>query len=335
MLVLGIESSCDETAAAVVEDGRTILSNVIATQYDVHTKYGGIVPELASRRHVENIPVVIGEALNNAKVNLGDIDIFAVTKGPGLLGALLVGLSTAKGLAWAEKKPLVPVHHIHGHILAAGIGKDLEFPFLSLVVSGGHTSLYLVETETTISEISSTRDDAAGEAFDKAAKMLGLGFPGGPAIEREAKKGDAKSFPFTLPQVKNDRLAFSFSGLKTAVRNVTQKTPDAKVCDVAASFQSTAVDLLVQKTLMAADQFGLRRIVLAGGVACNSLLREQMQKEVLAKGYSVIWPAPILCTDNGAMIATAGYYLYKANPANPIFTDFNSLDAEANLPLTF
>jgi len=331
MLILGIETSCDETAAAVVEDGKVILSNIIASQHDIHAKYGGIVPELASRRHIENLPVVISEALKTAGRTFEEIDILAVTRGPGLMGALLVGLSAAKGIAWALQKPLVPVHHLHGHILAAGLTQELPRPFLCLVVSGGHTSLYRVESPVEISEISSTRDDAAGEAFDKVAKMLGLGFPGGPAVEKEAEKGNPARFDFPVPKVRGDRLAFSFSGLKTAVRNVIGDAP-AKA-DVAASFQRAAVKSLVSKTIAAAEQFGLPFIALAGGVACNGELRKRMKEAADKKGMRVVWPEPVLCTDNGAMIAAAGYYLYRENPDNPAFTEFKTLDAEANLRL--
>jgi len=331
MLTLGIETSCDETAASVLEDNNTILSNVIATQYEVHSQYGGIVPELASRRHVENIDVVICEALKNASVTIKDIDIIAVTKGPGLLGALLVGLSTAKGLAWAGKKPLVPVHHLHGHILAAGLTQKVGFPFLSLVVSGGHTSLYKVSSPLDISEISSTRDDASGEAFDKVAKMLGFGFPGGQALEKEAKKGSAVKYRLPNPTVKGDPLAFSFSGLKTAVRNLLEKESSADKADVAASFQSALVKSLTSKTLKASEKYNLTEVVLAGGVACNSLLREEMTKEGKKIGVTVKYPEPILCTDNGAMIAFAGQTIYKANPNDKRFHDFLSLDASANI----
>ncbi len=331
MLILGIETSCDETAVAVVKDGRDILSNIIATQYEVHSQYGGIVPELASRRHMENLPVVVAEALKTAGLTVAEIDLFAVTRGPGLLGALLVGLSAAKGMAWALRKPLVPVHHIHGHILAAGFTQELAWPFLCLVASGGHTSLYRVESPARISEISSTRDDAAGEAFDKVAKMLGLGFPGGPAVEKEAEKGNPASFDFPVPQVRGDKLAFSFSGLKTAVRNaINDSTAKA---DVAASFQRAAVTAMVSKTIAAAEQLYLPFIVLAGGVACNGELRKRMKEAADKKGMRVVWPEPVLCTDNGAMIAAAGYYLFRDNPDNPAFAEFKMLDAEANLPL--
>ena len=331
MLILGIESSCDDSAAAILEDGKTVLSSVISSQDEIHSKYGGIVPELASRRHIENIPIVIAETLKLSGHTLKDIDAIAVTQGPGLLGALLVGIATAKGLAWAEKKPLVPVHHLHGHIVAAGLNHDLHYPHLCLVVSGGHTSLFKIDSPTNFSEISSTRDDAAGEAFDKVAKMLGLGFPGGPAVEKTAIDGNAENLAFSVPNVKNDPLAFSFSGLKTSVRNALKDSPSA--CDIAAAFQATVVKTLVLKTMMAAEKFGLHNIVLAGGVACNKTLRREMERESLARGFNVVWPEPKYCTDNGAMIALAGYHLFSENPGNTKFLDFLSLDGEANLKL--
>ena len=333
MLVLGVESSCDESAAAVVEDGSRILSNVIASQHELHAPYGGVVPELASRRHVENIPLVITEALAVAGVELKAIDCFAVTRGPGLVGALLVGLSIAKGLAWAEKKPLVPVNHLHGHMLAARLNHDVTYPHLCLLVSGGHTSLYKVDSPLAIEEISSTRDDAAGEAFDKVAKMLGLGFPGGPAVEKAAKDGDEQSVKLPTPKVKGAPLAFSFSGLKTAVRRVLSQSPKPSVKDVAAAFQKTVTALLVTKTMQASKEYGLKEIVVAGGVARNVYLRERMKHAADSAGCGLFFPEPVLCTDNAAMIAAAGYFLYNENPTDPRFKDFLTLDAVANLPL--
>jgi N6-L-threonylcarbamoyladenine synthase len=331
MLILGIESSCDDTTAAVVEDGKKVLSNIIASQHDIHAKYGGIVPELASRRHIENIPVVIAEALQNANIEMKDIDAVAVTYGPGLLGALLVGMSTAKGIAWAEKKPLIPVHHIHGHIVAAELTQEIKYPNLTLVVSGGHTSLFRVDSPTKTEELSSTRDDAAGEAFDKVAKMLGLGFPGGPAIEKLAGAGNKNRLNFKVPSVKGDPLAFSFSGLKTAVRLAMSKSPDPG--DLSAAFQSTVVKSLVTKTMLAAEKYGFGEVVIAGGVACNNSLRNGMAEAGKKIGIEVKWPEPVYCTDNGAMIAAAGYHLYMDNPKSPLFNDFLALDAVANLKL--
>ncbi|MDH5541392.1 MAG: tRNA (adenosine(37)-N6)-threonylcarbamoyltransferase complex transferase subunit TsaD [Nitrospinota bacterium] len=331
MLILGIESSCDDTAAAVVKNGKTVLSSVTSSQHEIHSKYGGIVPELASRRHIENIPIVIAEAVELSGIALKDLDAIAVTQGPGLLGALLVGIAAAKGLAWAEKKPLVPVHHLHGHIVAAGLNHELRYPHLCLVVSGGHTSLFKIDSPVEFFEISSTRDDAAGEAFDKVAKMLGLGFPGGPAVEKEAVDGDPLKLQFSVPNVKNDPLAFSFSGMKTAVRNAMKSSP--KTCDVAAAFQATVVKTLVTKTMLAAEKLGLKDIVLAGGVACNKALRTEMERESQKRGFHTVWPEPKFCTDNGAMIALAGHHIFLNNTENPDFRNFLALDGEANLKL--
>ncbi len=331
MLVLGIESSCDETAAAVIRDSTEVISNVIASQHDIHRQFGGVVPELASRRHVENMPLIVAEALERANVPLRDIDLFAVTQGPGLLGALLVGLSAAKGMAWTLKKPLVPVHHLHGHIVAANFEHQLVYPHLCLLVSGGHTSLFRVEGPTAIKELASTRDDAAGEAYDKVAKMLGLGFPGGPAGERAAKEGDENAVPFTIPRIKGSALDFSFSGLKTAVREAMKKNP--RPADLAASFQKVVTDTLVARTLAAAEMFDLEEIVIAGGVAANRHLREGMTLAGAARGLRVVWPSPVFCTDNAAMIAAAGYYRFMENPEDPRWMDFIALDAVANLPM--
>ncbi len=331
MLVLGIESSCDDTAAAVVEDGAKVLSNITASQNEIHSKYGGVVPELASRRHVENMPVVINEALEQAGVGIKDIGLLAVTHGPGLVGALLVGLSAAKGIAWALKKPLVPVHHLHGHIVAARFNHKIMYPHICLLVSGGHTSLFKVLSPTTQEELASTRDDAAGEAFDKVAKLLGLGFPGGPAVEKAAKEGKAVSLKFTMPKIKPNELYFSFSGLKTAVRTTIQQNP--KVEDVAASFQKTVTEILVSHTIAAAKEQGLGYIVLAGGVACNGYLRGEMKRACDMDGLTVVWPEPVFCTDNAAMIAAAGYFTYSAAPDDPRWHDYVALDAVANLPL--
>ena len=333
MLVLGIESSCDETAAALVENGRRILSNVIASQHELHAPHGGVVPELASRRHVENIPYVIREALDVAGMELKDVDVIAVTRGPGLIGALLVGLSTAKAVAWAEGKPLVPVHHLHGHMMAACLNHETSYPQLCLLVSGGHTAIYRVDSPLSIKELASTRDDAAGEAFDKVAKMLGLGFPGGPALEEAARGGDDTAHKFPTPRVKGAPLDFSFSGLKTAVRVLLTKDDKPAVRDIAASFQKCVGDILVSKAMDAARQYGLTEIIAAGGVARNSYFRTKMKQEADRAGFDVYFPDPVLCTDNAAMIASAGYFLYENDPQNPAFRDFLRLDAVANLPI--
>ncbi len=331
MLVLGIESSCDETAASVVEDGKKVVSNIIASQHDVHAPFGGVVPELASRRHVENLPVVVKEALKAASVELEDIELFAATRGPGLLGALLVGLSAAKAMAWARQKPFAAVNHLHGHMLAAGLTRELVYPHLCLLVSGGHTGLYRVESPTGVREISCTLDDAAGEAFDKVAKMLGLGFPGGPEIEKAAKDGNENAIKFPIANIKGKPDHFSFSGLKTAVRNVLNG--GHSTADIAASFQRTVSDTLVKRTMAVAEKQGLKEIVIAGGVACNTHLRNSMKEATEKYGCTAVWPEPVYCTDNAAMIASAGYYLYKENPDGECFKDFLSTDAVANLPV--
>jgi N6-L-threonylcarbamoyladenine synthase len=328
MLTLGIESSCDETACAVVEDGVKVLSNVIASQHDIHSIYGGVVPELASRRHVENLPIVVGEALKRGGVSIREIDLFCATFGPGLMGALLVGLSAAKGMAWALGRPLVPVNHLHGHIMAAGLNHRLAYPHLCLLVSGGHTSVYRVDSPVSHTELARTRDDAAGEAFDKVAKLLGLGFPGGPAVEKAAATGNDRAVNFTVANVKEKKTDFSFSGLKTAVRMAMNSNP--RVEDLAASFQRTVVKTLVGRTLSIAREQGLENIVMAGGVACNGRLRGEMKKACDEAGYAVVWPEPVYCTDNAAMIASAGYYLYRADPENPAWRNFTGIDAAAN-----
>jgi N6-L-threonylcarbamoyladenine synthase len=309
MLVLGIESSCDETAAAVLADG-TLRSNVVESQDAIHAGYGGVVPELASRRHLEVILPVVARALDEAGVRLGDLDGIAVTHGPGLVGSLLVGLSTAKAFAYAHRLPLVGVNHLEGHIFAGRLADPtLEPPFLALVVSGGHTALYACPAPLQYRMIGQTRDDAAGEAFDKVAKLLGLGYPGGPVVERQARGGDPKAIGFPLAQFQDGAPDFSFSGLKTAVSlYVRQHAPlsPAGVADVCASFQATAVKMLVRKTIRAARGLGIRRLLLTGGVAANRALREALEVECAERGYGWTAPSPRLCTDNAAMIAAAG-----------------------------
>ena len=313
-LILGIESSCDETAAAVTLNGRTVLSNVINTQIDIHKKYGGVVPEIASRHHIQAIDTVIDEALEKANVTLEDIDAIAVTHGPGLVGALLVGVSEAKALAYATKKPLIGVHHIKGHIMANLIEhKNLEPPFICLVASGGHSHIVNVKSYTEFEIIARTRDDAAGEAFDKVARVLGLGYPGGPLIDSLAKKGNENAIAF--PRVKmSDSLDFSFSGVKTAVinyiHNAEQKGEVIIPEDVAASFQNAVTDVLCEHTIKAAEAAKSNIITLAGGVASNSALRSKMTELANKKGIDVLYPSPILCTDNAAMISCCGYYKF-------------------------
>ena len=310
MIVLGIESSCDETAAAVLEDGRRIRSSIVASQDTVHAPYGGVVPELASRRHLEVIVPVVERALGEAGVRLPDLDGIAVTHGPGLVGSLLVGCSLAKSLAFVHRQPLVGVNHLEGHIYAASLTDDPPpHPVLALVVSGGHTALYHASAPLTYELVGETRDDAAGEAFDKVAKLLGLGFPGGPAVERIARQGVSNAIPFPLAQMTDQTPDFSFSGLKTAVSlHVKRNRPldEREIADIAASFQATVVKLLVRKTVKAALQLGIKRVVLTGGVAANTALREGLAAAAGEHGIRVHVPPRHLCTDNAAMIAAAG-----------------------------
>jgi N6-L-threonylcarbamoyladenine synthase len=322
MIVLGIESSCDETAAAVLVDGRRILSNVVASQDDIHAPYGGVVPELASRRHLEVIVPVVEKALGDACVKLGDVDGVAVTQGPGLVGSLLVGCSVAKALAWVAKKPLVGVNHLEGHIYAAFLEDNPpEHPFIALVVSGGHTALYHARAPLEYALIGQTRDDAAGEAFDKVAKLLGLGFPGGPIIQRTAERGDPRAIEFPLAQMTDGARDFSFSGIKTAVSyHVKRHGPldDAAVADVAASFQAAVVKVLVRRTVRAALHLGVKRVVLTGGVAANGPLRAGLRAECEEHGIALHIPSPRLCTDNAAMITAAGTERLRAGQRAPL-----------------
>ena len=316
-LILGIESSCDETAASVVRNGRTVLSNVISSQIAIHTLYGGVVPEIASRKHVEKINQVIEAALQEADVTLDEIDAVSVTYGPGLVGALLVGVGAAKAIAYAAHKPLVGVQHIEGHIAANYIEHpDLEPPFLCLVVSGGHTHLVQVKTYNTFEIIGCTQDDAAGEAFDKVARAIGLGYPGGPKIDQLAKEGNPHAIEFPRAKIAGSEFDFSFSGVKSAVLNYLNacdmKGEEINRADVAASFQQAVVDVLVGRAVAAAKKLGEKRIAVAGGVASNSALRAAMQQECQKQGLGLCYPSPIFCTDNAAMIAVQGYYEYKA-----------------------
>ncbi|MCD6486674.1 MAG: tRNA (adenosine(37)-N6)-threonylcarbamoyltransferase complex transferase subunit TsaD [Syntrophobacterales bacterium] len=314
MLVLGIESSCDETAAAVVSDSTEMLSNVIASQIEIHGEYGGIVPEIASRKHMEAIIPVTRQALDDAGVSMNDIEGIAVTRGPGLVGSLLVGLSTAKAMAFAGGIPFVGVNHIEGHIAAIFLtDRKPHFPFIALVVSGGHTHIYLVRGFGDFQILGQTRDDAAGEAFDKAARMLVLGYPGGVVIDRLAKKGNPAAVVF--PRAMKGSIDFSFSGLKTALLNHIKGkkepiSPD-EVSDIAASYQEAIVDVLVDKTLKAAEDASVPRVVVCGGVASNSRLRERFFEEGKRRGIEIFVPPPVLCTDNAAMIAVAGDNLLR------------------------
>jgi N6-L-threonylcarbamoyladenine synthase len=310
MNVLGIESSCDETAAAVVAEGRRILSSVVASQDAVHAPFGGVVPELASRRHLEAIVPVVERALADAGVKLDHLDGIAVTQGPGLVGSLLVGCSLAKSAAYVTRLPLVGVNHLEGHIFAAFLSPPApDYPFLALVVSGGHTALYHVPAPLRYQRVGQTRDDAAGEAFDKVAKLLGLGYPGGPVIERTAQEGDPSAIAFPLAQMTDQAPDFSFSGIKTSVSLWVKRHGPLSprvTADIAASFQATAVKMLVRKTVKAALRLGVKRIVLTGGVAANQALRAALAADAAEHGLSLSVPPPGLCTDNAAMIAAAG-----------------------------
>ena len=313
IIILGIETSCDETSAAVVRNGREVLGHKIASQIELHKKYGGVVPEIASRKHIEVINPLIDETIEEAGVTLADLDAVAVTHGPGLVGALLVGVSTAKALAYGLNIPLIGVHHIEGHICANYIAhQELTPPFLSLVVSGGHTHLIWAKDYGEYEILGETLDDAAGEAYDKIARTLELGYPGGPIIDKLAKEGDANSVEFPRPYIKDPHYNFSFSGLKTAVINylhtLNQRGQKYRVEDIAASFQQAVIDVLVDKTIKAAQDIKTDKVVLAGGVAANSALRDQLGQSCQERGIKLYYPNLLLCTDNGAMIACAGYY---------------------------
>jgi N6-L-threonylcarbamoyladenine synthase len=328
VIVLGIETSCDETSVALVEDGRRVLSNVVASQMAEHARYGGVVPEVASRRHVENVNPVLRAALAEAGKGLGDIDAIAVTNRPGLLGALLVGVSAAKALAMALNVPLVGVHHIEAHLYANFLTQeDAAFPAVALVVSGGHTDLFHLRGHGDYALLGRTRDDAAGEAFDKCARLMGLSYPGGPAIQEAAKSGDPAAIP--LPRaLLPGTWEFSFSGLKTAVKHALAKDPAPAVPDLAASFQEAVVDVLVRKTVAAAGAVGAPRVFMAGGVAANARLRERMRAACDRASLPLFFPPPALCTDNGAMIAATGYYHLRAGKADDL-----SLETIASEPL--
>lgn len=333
LLTLAIESSCDETAAAVIAEGRDILSNIISSQIEIHKQYGGVVPEIASRHHLNNVNTVVDQALEEAGVTLDEVDMIGVTYGPGLVGALLIGLATAKAFALAADKPLIGVHHIHGHICANYIEhKELEPPFMALVISGGHTNIVEVEDYNTCCVLGGTRDDAAGEAYDKVARVLGLGYPGGPLIDKIAREGDPTAVEFKRVFLEKGSLDFSFSGIKTGVLNYINSEKQAgreiNVPDVAAGFQAAVLDVIVAKTVGAAVDMGKDKIVLAGGVAANSMLREMLKKECDKKGIKLYYPSPILCTDNAAMIGCAAYYKYMAGERDDL-----TLDAIPNLKL--
>lgn len=333
VLILAIESSCDETACSIVENGRNVLSNIISSQIEIHKQYGGVVPEVASRKHIENISDVVNEAIEKANVDCNQIDAVAVTYGPGLVGALLVGVNYAKGLSYAWNKPLIGVNHIEGHICANFIeNKELEPPFVCLVASGGHTHLIYVGDYGKYEIMGKTRDDAAGEAFDKVARAIGLGYPGGPLIEKKAREGNPAAINFPRAVINDDTLDFSFSGLKSAVlnyiHNKQQKNEEIIVEDVAASFQQAVTDVLVMKTMKAARLKDCKVVALAGGVASNGSLREALENECKKNNYVFLKPSPILCTDNAAMIGCAAYYKYLKEEFSEL-----SLNAIPNLKL--
>ena len=325
VIVLGIESSCDETSVAIVKNGREVISNVINSQIKIHETYGGVVPEIASRCHIEVINQVTKEALKQANMTFDDIDVIACTYGPGLVGALLVGVSYAKALSFALNKPLVGVNHIEGHIAANYIThKELKPPFLCLIISGGHTHLVNIKDYTEFEILGKTRDDAIGEAFDKVARVVGLGYPGGPKVDKLAKVGTAN---IELPRTYFDNLDFSFSGIKTAVINLHHKIPDIDKANLCASFEKVVTEELIDNTLKAAKQLKIKKIALAGGVSANSYIRQEFIK-LEKQGYQIFYPEPILCTDNAAMIGSAGYYQYLAGTRSDL-----SLNAVPNLTI--
>lgn len=332
MLVLGVETSCDDTAAAVLRDGRTVLANLVSSQDAVHGPFGGVVPELASRQHVRHVLPILDGALQKAGVGLKDLDGIAVTRGPGLVGSLLVGLSVTKGISFRWGIPYVGINHLEAHLLAIFLEREVPFPYIALLASGGHTLLYLVRTFGDYLYLGGTRDDAAGEAYDKVAKMMGLGYPGGKIIDQMARSGNPKAISFPRSRMKKGSFDFSFSGLKTAVWHYLKAREknkwEAQKADLAASFQEAVVDMLVAPTLRAARELGVNRIVLAGGVAANSRLRERMVEETREEGMEVYFPSPALCTDNGAMIALTGHHWLEKGRRDDL-----RLNADADLTL--
>jgi N6-L-threonylcarbamoyladenine synthase len=332
MLVLGVETSCDDTAAAVVQNGREILANIVSSQDQVHGPYGGVVPELASRQHIKNVMPIVDSALRQAGATLNDLDGMAVTYGPGLVGSLLVGLSLVKGIAFRSGLPYVGVNHLEAHLLAIQLEHEVAFPYVALLASGGHTLLYCVKGVGEYIHLGGTRDDAAGEAYDKAAKMMGLGYPGGRVIDQLAQSGNGKAIRFPRAKLKGGAYEFSFSGIKTALWHYLKSLPEEawreRSADIAASFQEAIIEMLVRPTVKAATASGVARIVLSGGVAANSRLRAKMKEEADASGLTVFYPAPKFCTDNGAMIALTGYHWLKRGRR-----DDSRLNADADLTL--
>ncbi len=334
MIILGIETSCDETSASVVEDGIKVHSNIVASQQELHSRFGGVVPEVACRAHTDTIITVIDKAVTEANIKLSDIDAISVANTPGLIGALLIGLTTAKTLSWLLGIPLITINHLHAHIYASKIvHEDIDYPAISLVVSGGHTSLFLTQSETRHTQVGGTIDDAAGEAFDKVGKILGLGYPAGPEIDTISKKGNGKAILFPRSYLKKDSLDFSFSGVKTAVlyhclgqdsKNTGEmpELKDREIADLAASFQEAVVDVLVNKTIFAATKFTARSIILGGGVACNSRLRQRLADAAKQRDIPLYYPSKKLCMDNAAMVAGLAYHKYDEEA-------FSGLEVEA------
>ncbi|MHC4320645.1 MAG: tRNA (adenosine(37)-N6)-threonylcarbamoyltransferase complex transferase subunit TsaD [Planctomycetota bacterium] len=334
MIILGIETSCDETSAALVEDGNKVYANIVASQQDLHSKFGGVVPEIACRAHTETIITVIDKAVAEANIKMSDIDAISIANTPGLIGALLIGLTAAKTLSWILKKPLITVNHLHAHIYASKIeNEDIDYPAISLVVSGGHTSLFLTHSETNYKPIGGTIDDAAGEAFDKVGKILGLGYPAGPEIDAISQKGNGKAIQFPRSYLKKGSLDFSFSGIKTAVlyhcmgqnsRNTSEipKLTGQEIADIAASFQEAVVDVLVDKTIFAANKFSSKSIIIGGGVACNSRLRQKLTVAAKQHDIPLFYPSKKLCMDNAAMVAGLAFHKYGEKK-------FSNLDVEA------
>jgi len=332
-LILGIETSCDETAAAIVEDGKNIISNVVASQISIHQKYGGVVPEIASRKHMEYIIPVIDKALKESGKRITDLSAIAVTYGPGLIGSLLVGLSVAKAIAYAQNMPLIGVNHLEAHIYANFLEhNEIKPPFVCLIVSGGHTSLVYIRHFGEYELLGQTKDDAAGEVFDKIAKVLDLGYPGGPITEKLAKEGEPSSIKFPRPLLNDKSYDFSFSGLKTAViyyiKELKKGDKDIPTRDILASFQQAVTDVLVEKTIKAAIKFKTKQIILAGGVAANNSLRREIKEKADLLDIKVFYPSIFLCTDNAAMVASVGYYKFKENKKSSL-----NLDAVSRLPL--
>lgn len=340
MIILGVDTSCDDTSAAVVSDRDGILSNVINSQIELHHPYGGVVPELASREHVRNIVPVVDKALDEAGIDPGRLDAVAVTIGPGLIGSLLVGLHYARGLSWVRGLPLVGVNHLEGHILSILLESEApSFPFTALTVSGGHTSIYHVEGPGVYRTLGRTLDDAAGEAFDKVAKLLGLGYPGGAAIEKLASGGRGDRVDFPRAMMGNESLDFSFSGLKTSVSLFVERwhmgredRKGVRLEDIAASFQEAVIDVLTAKLFAASERTGTGSVVVAGGVACNGALRRRLHEEGVSRGIRVYWPRPILCTDNGAMIAEAALFRLENGERADLYTDVRSRYPVDELP---